>query len=43
MQAHDAKKLEKAKGSGLEVTFAIAVVTDIRTRDTGGHLGAVYA
>jgi transposase len=43
MRAADAGKLAKATGSGLEVAFAIAVVSDIRTRDTGGHLGAVYA
>ena len=43
LRAFDAAKLEKAKGSGLEVAFAIAVVTDIRSRDTGSHLGAVFA
>ena len=43
MRAADAAKLAKATGTGLEVEYAIAVVSDIRTRTTGSHLGAVYA
>ena len=43
LRAFDAAQLEKTKGAGLEVAFAIAVVTDIRGRDTGRHLGAVFA
>jgi len=43
LAAEDAGRLAKASGSGLEVAYAIAMVNDARTRDTGRHLGAVYA
>jgi putative transposase len=43
MRVADAGMLAKATGTGLEVAFAIAVVSDVRTRTTGGHLDAVYA
>jgi hypothetical protein len=43
LAAQDAERVAQTERSGLEVAYAVAVVTDIRTRDTGAHLGAVFA